>query len=61
MHQCVIGFSLISRDGTQTADRSQKTSTGLSVYVYGGLHIKHKVLALPANVLFSKTNSVMFF
>ena len=38
------------------ADRSQ-TSTGLSVYVYGGLH---KVLTLPATVLLAKTNSVMF-
>ena len=38
------------------ADRSQ-TSTGLSVYVYGG---SHKVLTLPANVLLAKTNSVMF-
>ncbi len=38
------------------ADQSQ-TSTGLSVYVYGGLH---KVLTLPATVLFAKPNSVMF-
>ena len=38
------------------ADRSQ-TSTGLSVYVYGGLH---KVLTLPAIFLLAKTNSVMF-
>ena len=32
------------------ADRSQ-TSTGLSVYVYGGLH---KMLTLPATVLLAK-------
>ena len=38
------------------ADRSQ-TSTGLSVYVYGGLH---KALTLPALVLLAKTNSIMF-
>ena len=38
------------------ADRSQ-TSTGLSVYVYGGLH---KVLTLPAIFLLAQTNSVMF-
>ena len=36
-------------------DRSQ-TSTGLSVYVYGGLH---KEPTLPATVLLAKTNSVM--
>ena len=41
---------------TQMADRSQ-TTTGLSVYVSGGLH---KVLPLPATVLLAKTNSVMF-
>ena len=35
---------------TQMADRSQ-TSTGLSVYVYGGLH---KVLTLPATFLLAK-------
>ena len=40
------------------ADRSQ-TSTGLSVYVYGGLHV-NKALTLPATVLLAKTNSVMF-
>ena len=37
---------------TQMADRSQ-TSTGLSDYVYGGLH---KVLTLPA-----KKTSVIYF
>ena len=37
-------------------NRSQ-TSTGLSVYVYGGLY---KVLTLPAPVLLTKNNSVMF-
>ena len=41
---------------TQMADQSQ-TSTGVSVYEYGGLH---KVLKLPATVLSAKTNSVMF-
>ena len=34
-----------------------QTSTGLSVYVYGGLHT---VLTLLATVLLEKTNSVMF-
>ena len=38
------------------ANRSQ-TSTGLSVYVYGGLH---KVVTLPATSFASKTDSVMF-
>ena len=38
------------------ADRSG-TSTGFSVYAYGGLH---KVLTLSATVLLAKTNSVMF-
>ena len=38
---------------SKMADRSQ-TSTGLSVYVYDGLH---KVLTLPAT---AKINSVMF-
>ena len=38
------------------ADRSQ-TSTGLSVYVYGGLY---KVLTLPATVLIAKISSVIF-
>ena len=37
-------------------DRSP-TSTGLSIYVNGGLH---KVLTLPATVLLAKTNYVMF-
>jgi hypothetical protein len=36
------------------ADRSE--TSGLSVYVYGGLH---KVLTLPATVLLGKTNFVM--
>ena len=36
---------------TQIADRS-RTSTGLSVYVYGRLH---KVLTLPATILLAKT------
>ena len=36
-------------------DRS-RTSTGLAVYVYGGLR---KVLALPSTFFASKTNSVM--
>ena len=40
--KCVIGFHYFLV--TQIADRSQ-TSTGLSVYVYGGLI---KVLTLPA-------------
>ena len=35
---------------TQMADRSQ-TSTGLSVYVYGGLH---EVLTLPSTFLLAK-------
>ena len=40
------------------ADRSRsRTSTSLSVYVYGGLH---KLLTLPATFVASKTNSVMF-
>ena len=43
----VIHFSLV----TQMADRS-RTSTGLSVYVYGGLH---KVLTLPAILLLAKS------
>ena len=34
-----------------------QTSTGLSVYVHGGLH---KVLTLPATVLQVKNNSVTF-
>ena len=34
-----------------------QTSTGLSVYVYGGLH---KVITLPATFFASKTNFVMF-
>ena len=40
----------------QMADRSQ-TSTGLSVYVYGGLH---KSAFTASNCFVSKTNSVMF-
>ena len=56
-HRChanwVIGFSLFFIV-TQMAGLSQ-TSTGLSVYVYGGLY---RVLTLPATV--SKTNSAMF-
>ena len=42
----VFPYSLV----TQRAYRSQ-TSTGLSVYVYGGLH---KVLTLPTTVLLAK-------
>ena len=34
------------------ADRSQTFTSGLSVYVYGGLH---EVLTLPATVLLAKT------
>ena len=40
---------------TQMAYRSH-TSTGLSVNVYGVLHVH----TLPATVLLDKTNSVMF-
>ena len=51
--ETLIVFSLV----TQMADRSL-TSTGLSVYVYGGLHEVH---TLPATVLLAKTNSVKFW
>ena len=40
------------------ANRSQ-TTTGLSVYVYGGVGL-HKVLTLLATVLIAKDNYVMF-